>query len=52
VVKCILTLLSARAVTDPVLPSDPLDLNSPYAAPPKQLADQSCLGGYDGSIRE
>jgi penicillin-binding protein 2 len=52
VVKCIFTLLSARAVTEPVLPSDPLDLNSPYAAPPKQLADQSCLGGYDGSIRE
>jgi hypothetical protein len=52
VVKCIFTLLSARAVTEPVLPSDPLDLNSLYAAPPKQLADQSCLGGYDGSIRE
>ena len=52
VVKCIFTLLSARGLPDQVLPSDPLDINSPYAAPPKQLADQSCLGGYDGSIRE
>ena len=37
---------------DPVLPSDPLDVNSPYPAAPKQLRDTSCLGGYDGSVRE
>jgi len=52
VVKCIFTLLSARGVPDPVLPSDPLDLNSPYVAQPQQLADTGCLGGYDSSIRE
>ncbi len=52
VVKCIFALLSARGVPDPVLPSDPLDLNSPYVAQPQQLADTGCLGGYDGTIRE
>ena len=29
---------------DPVLPSDPLDVNSPYAAPPKVLRDDTLPG--------
>jgi penicillin-binding protein 2 len=54
VVKCIFTALSGEVPggLDPVVPSDPLDVNSPYAAPPKQLRDSTCLGGYDGSERE
>ena len=52
VVKCIFTALAEEVRTDPVLPSDPLDVNSPYTAAPKALADDSCLGGYDGSVRE
>ena len=51
VAKCVLTA-SADGGTPPVEPSDPLDLNSPYAAVPAELADVSCLGGYDASIRE
>jgi penicillin-binding protein 2 len=54
VVKCIFTALAGKVVggLDPVLPSDPLDVNSPYAAMPKELKDTSCLGGYDGLVRE
>ncbi|MFN8020086.1 MAG: penicillin-binding transpeptidase domain-containing protein [Acidimicrobiales bacterium] len=52
VVKCIFTALAEKTTTDPVLPSDPLDINSPYTAAPKKLADPTCLGGYDGSVRE
>jgi penicillin-binding protein 2 len=52
VVKCIFTSLANKTTIDPVLPSDPLDINSPYPAPPKELKDPTCLGGYDASIRE
>ncbi|MGD9999775.1 MAG: peptidoglycan D,D-transpeptidase FtsI family protein [Ilumatobacteraceae bacterium] len=54
VVKCMFTALAGKTPggLDPVLPSDPLDVNSPYPAPPKELRDTSCLGGYDGSVRE
>jgi penicillin-binding protein 2 len=52
VVKCIFTALANKTTIDPVLPSDPLDVNSPYPAPPKELKDPTCLGGYDASIRE
>ena len=52
VVKCLFTALSQKAPLDKVRPSDPLDLNSPVVAQPEQLADMSCLGGYDSSIRE
>jgi hypothetical protein len=51
VAKCILTAI-ADGGTPTVQPSDPLDLNSPYAAVPSELADASCLGGYDASVRE
>lgn len=52
VVKCIFTALAEGVRTDEVLPSDPLDVNSPYPAMPKELADTTCLGGYDASVRE
>jgi hypothetical protein len=51
-VKCLLTVLAEEITPDPVVPADPLDVNSPYTAAPKELADIACLGGYDGSIRE
>lgn len=52
VVKCVFSVIAEEIRPDPVLPSDPLDVNSPYTAAPKELADTTCLGGYDGSIRE
>ena len=35
---------------DPVQPSDPLDVRSPYAAPPREMPDQACLFGNDFGI--
>lgn len=52
VVKCIFTALAGTAVLDPVVPADQLDVNSPYPAPPNKLIDDTCLGGYDASVRE
>ena len=43
VVKCIFTALAGKTVMDPVLPSDPLDLNSLLPAPSTQLADSTCM---------
>jgi hypothetical protein len=43
VVKCIFTALAGVAPMDPVLPSDPLDVNSLVPAPPTALADSSCM---------
>jgi penicillin-binding protein 2 len=43
VVKCIFTALAGKTYMDPVLPSDPLDLNSVVTAPPTQLADTTCM---------
>jgi penicillin-binding protein 2 len=48
VVKCIFLALSGNVPTDPVLISDPLDITSLVAAPPKQLTDGACLGGTSG----
>jgi len=52
VVKCIFTALAGKVTggLDPVQPSDPLDLRSPYAAPPKAMRDQTCLFGNDYSV--
>jgi penicillin-binding protein 2 len=47
VVKCMFTMLAGKIASDPVVPSDPLDLRSPVAAPPLQLRDPSCLIGND-----
>jgi penicillin-binding protein 2 len=52
VVKCVFTALAERTHVDEVLPADPLDVNSLYAAEPKALLDDTCLGGYDASVRE
>jgi hypothetical protein len=43
VVKCIFTALAGETPMDPVLPSDPLDVNSLVPAPPTALADSSCM---------
>ncbi len=43
VVKCIFTALAGQTTMDPVLPSDPLNLDSFEPAPPTQLADSSCM---------
>jgi penicillin-binding protein 2 len=43
VVKCIFTALAGQTTMDPVLPSDPLDVNSLVPAPPTALADSSCM---------
>ena len=43
VVKCIFTALAGQTAMDPVLPSDPLDLNSLEPAPPTKLTDSSCM---------
>ena len=43
VVKCIFTALAGKTQMDPVLPSDPLDLNSLAPAPPTELKDSSCM---------
>ena len=45
VTKCILLALGGFIEMDPVVVSDTLDLTSTVAAPPKQLADTTCLGG-------
>ncbi|MDO8364997.1 MAG: penicillin-binding transpeptidase domain-containing protein [Actinomycetota bacterium] len=48
VVKCIFLALAGERVTDPVMVSDQLDLNSTAPAPPKNLAEPACLGGSAG----
>ncbi len=47
VVKCMFTMLAGQLTPDAVQPSDPLDLRSPVAAPPRELTDQRCLQGND-----
>ena len=47
VVKCMFTAFAGGTTWDEVQPSDPLDLRSPYPAPPRELANQSCLFGND-----
>ncbi|HAP76052.1 MAG TPA: hypothetical protein DCR14_08230 [Acidimicrobiaceae bacterium] len=51
VTKCLYLALAGVIPTDPVLVADQLDLNSTVAAPPKQLADPTCLGGVAGAGR-
>ena len=51
VVKCIFLALSDPTRMAPVLTSDTLDLNANVAAPPKQLADESCLDSAGGGGR-
>ena len=49
VVKCTFLALSGLRPTDPVKPSDPLDLNSTVAAPSQHLADTTCWNGKEGN---
>ncbi|MEO6157766.1 MAG: penicillin-binding transpeptidase domain-containing protein [Ilumatobacteraceae bacterium] len=52
VVKCMWTALSGKTPLDPVLISDPLDSTSMVPAPPKKLADPSCLGAANSTIHD
>ena len=48
VTKCMFLALANKVATDPVLVSDPLDINSNVVAPERQLADTTCLSGSSG----
>ena len=48
VVKCIFMMLSGDIQADPVVLSDPLDVDSPFAAEPQELANTVCYVGRDG----
>ncbi len=45
VVKCALMAYSGAVRLSPVLPSNPLDINSVFSAPQRELADRACLSG-------
>ncbi len=45
VVKCALMAFVGAARMSPVLPSNPLDINSTLAAPQRELRDRACLSG-------
>jgi penicillin-binding protein 2 len=49
VVKCTFLALSGLRATDPVKPSDPLDLSATVAAPSQSLADTTCWNGKEGN---
>ncbi len=48
VVKCMFLMLSDMTETDPVLPSDPLDIDATASAPSLGLDDTSCYVGEFG----
>ncbi len=48
VVKCMFLMLSDKIAADPVVQSDPLDLDATTAAPSLSLNDTSCYVGRDG----
>jgi len=48
VVKCMFLTLSGKTETDPVVPSDPLDLDATTSAPSMGLDDTSCYIGEFG----
>jgi penicillin-binding protein 2 len=50
VVKCTFLALSNITPMEPVLQSDPLDLNSTSAAPSMELADTECYDARFGGI--
>jgi len=49
VVKCMFLALSGETSLDPVMPSNPLDLDATTAAPSQSLRDTSCYIGRDGN---
>ena len=50
VVKCTFLALSGKTPMEPVVQSDPLDLNTRRAAPSLELADRSCYNARFGGI--
>jgi penicillin-binding protein 2 len=48
VVKCMFLALSDPSRMDPVVTSDPLDLNATVPAPPKELVNAACLDSAGG----
>ena len=51
VVKCTFLQLSGLTQADPVVLSDPLDIESTEAAPAKYLRDTSCYKGEFSTVR-
>ena len=49
VVKCVFLMLSGVTPTDPIAPSDPLDLEATAPAPSQGLRDTTCYIGKDGN---
>ena len=45
VVKCVLMAYANAAPMEPVLLSNPLDINATLPAPQRQLKDKACLSG-------
>ncbi|MHB1089533.1 MAG: penicillin-binding transpeptidase domain-containing protein [Ilumatobacteraceae bacterium] len=52
VVKCIFTALAGEYRLDPVVPADPLNINSGVAAPPSSLRNPLCLAGVSSESRD
>lgn len=52
VVKCLFTALAGEYRLDPVIPADPLNLNSSVAAPPSTLRNPVCLAGVGSESRD
>lgn len=52
VVKCIFTALAGEYRLDPVVPADPLNINSAVAAPPSSLRNPLCLAGIGSESRD
>ncbi len=52
VVKCLFTALAGEYRLDPVIPADPLNLNSSVAAPPSSLRNPVCLAGVGSESRD
>lgn len=48
VVKCVFMMLSGAIETEPLVPSDPLDVDSRFAAEPQGLDSTLCYIGRDG----
>lgn len=52
VTKCMFLALDGRALLEPVLLSDPLDLQSTLAAPSRSMPDSTCLGTTTAEVRD
>lgn len=52
VIKCLFTALAGEYRLDPVIPADPLNINSAVAAPPSTLRNPVCLAGVGSESRD